>query len=140
MSIIVRSFCPSSQTGWWAIMGAKANHTYAMAQLLRTPSPVEDDSERTTDSEHRRKRDKLKAIFMWRRLAVLTEGSMSGEPEQASGPQETYGSEGDATVIRTPLSNDKAAIEDKDACYKVPFNYGPGLSTTEVHTLTAQRV
>lgn len=138
--------CGNSQSegnlvDWWSIMGSKANQTYAIAQLLQSPSPQNISSE-STESENspRRKRDKLRSWWPWKKAATETPAHSVNTNESNGAPvarrkQNTLKSQRSSFFVRLRLSRKKHSIDLRSPC-----NLGPGVCTTKVCAVNTSRV
>lgn len=138
--------CGTSQSetnlvDWWSIMGSKANQTYAVAQLLQSPSPQNINSESNErNNSQQRKRDKLRSWWPWKKTATETAAHSVNTPESSGASlarrkQSTPKTQRSTFFVRLRLSRNKRSIDLRSPC-----NLGPGVCTTKVCAVNTSRV
>lgn len=117
---------------WWAVLGAKSNQTFAIAQLLLSPLKAREPVLPPLPIPIR-KRDRIKSILCGRKPAVT--GTVSGN----------Y----DSVVVLLPPQGSSVSINANTICYSAmakcfeipspapgyPFKVGPGKATTLVSAI-----
>ncbi|PSK39794.1 hypothetical protein C7M61_001602 [Candidozyma pseudohaemuli] len=111
--------CGNSQSegnlvDWWSIMGSKANQTYAIAQLLQSPSPQNISSESTeSNNDPPRKRDKLRSWWPWKKAATET-------PTHSVNTNESNGASGRK---QNTLKSQRTFADSlaQSSAFKIPF-------------------
>lgn len=130
-----------SLADWWAILGAEANQTYAIAQLLQTPSPQTPQNseiqEPPPEPRPLRKRDRLKALLTWKKPAeVLDPGASVSHTGTVIQRRQSVNQHSKSSFFVTLQFGRRKRPRD----LKSPFVVGPGACTTSVCAVNTTRV
>lgn len=130
-----------SLADWWAILGAEANQTYAIAQLLRTPSPQtpqnSDNQDLPPEPVPLRKRDRLKALLTWKKPAEVPKPDVCDSQTGTVIQRRKSGSQHQKSSFSITLHFGR---RKRPSDLKNPFVVGPGACTTSVCAVNTTRV